>query len=401
MKTMQQVLMILVVFLSITACSKWNQDPLTGQSDLLRDPQQAPKEQEKPKDPESDASVKVDTVSFYNYTEGVEGEFEISARVLRPDFTYEIVVDNLDQFPGAVYNPSTKRFTWTPPRGTVSESDGVVLHRSLKVIAYAISAEGNRQYYAESTVLMTIDKVYDAPKIVSALPSKALLREGESMLVTLRVTDYDAGPTPDTWPTVMVLPVKDQVNLAQYAVLQSTTMTSSHHFEIVLKVDLTNALIGIDFQDGGLIVAAFSKYAKRSVEQNVPITIASKLTAPKSTWNKIVEVTTTKTFITQFTFFDPTDSSYISAPKWTNLPPEATMDCSNSSGTYATEQNCVFTWIPRPTTKPAYRTDIKATLEYRKRGNQDPLKDKVEIQFSIRVVAGVQELLQVSDGSAK
>ncbi|RYZ78955.1 MAG: hypothetical protein EOP04_28680, partial [Proteobacteria bacterium] len=137
MKTMQQVLTILVATLSITACSKWNQDPLAGQSDLLRNPQETPREQEKPKNPESDASVRVDTVSFYNFSEGTSGEFEITARVLRSDYTYEIIVDNLDQFPGAKYNAVTKKFSWNPPLGTVSQAAGNILHKSLKIIAYA------------------------------------------------------------------------------------------------------------------------------------------------------------------------------------------------------------------------------------------------------------------------
>jgi hypothetical protein len=349
MKNILQVLSVVLIFTAVSGCSKWNQDPMAGQSDLLKNPQNSPQGPEKPQPPEPNDSVRVDTVDFFSFREGETGEFEISARVLRADYTFEIVLDNIDEFPGAVFDAKTGKFTWNVVTGTLPPGSQDRVNKSLHVVAYAIDPGGNRKFYAEKSVLIAIDKFVGVPTIISISRAATYVREGERKSVTVKIKDMDASDDQSTWPTVVVSQLPGYGNLAAFVKLNRVTNVDPHIFEVLLNVDLTDAELTSNYMESGFVVMALSHLGKSSSSSEVRMSVATSFSDVKTTWWQALEVSASRSTTYQFTIYDPKGETKVGTPTFSSTPAEAAVTCSYSSSDQA--QYCSMTFTPNSSTR--------------------------------------------------
>ncbi|RYZ79024.1 MAG: hypothetical protein EOP06_27945, partial [Proteobacteria bacterium] len=157
---------------SVVGCSKWNQDPMTGQSaDTRNGNPNAPEESIKPGS--NSENIRIDTVDFYRFQEQLPGSFVITARVLIADATYRINIENLDSFQGATFDEATGTFAWTPPAGTsgVTETTKTLV---IRVVAHVKNHDESRFL----RVPVMIARLIQTPHIIS-IEKPAQLIEGQ------------------------------------------------------------------------------------------------------------------------------------------------------------------------------------------------------------------------------
>lgn len=124
----------LMVFLlvGLAACSDMNQDPLANSSDAIRNAKPPETKPDITRPIRSDA-IRIDSAEVVSFKEEVAAELAIKVRTLIPEYVSEITILNMGNFPGAIFDRMTGTFSWTPPRGTVS--NGLVQEYSLQIEA--------------------------------------------------------------------------------------------------------------------------------------------------------------------------------------------------------------------------------------------------------------------------
>src|SRR5262245_32236147 len=94
------------------------QDPYKDKPDNIKNAR--PPQMQKSIPEVSDKDLVIDSPSpRYNLRETREVKIQLVAKVLRPDLSATVVIENLEEFPGATFDAATTTFTWTPPVGFI------------------------------------------------------------------------------------------------------------------------------------------------------------------------------------------------------------------------------------------------------------------------------------------
>lgn len=347
MKNTQYIFSALLVVATLSGCGSWKQDPLADKDEAFKNAQQKPTLPEAPK-PTDSGAVRLDTVDFYKFREGVAGEFTMSARILEAGYSPVIYIDNLADFPGAQYNASTGKFTWTPALGTVSGDNGLEESRALKVRVVGNKPNG-KVLTSDFKVDLRIGKVLNAPEVFSVSKTSASMREGDMMNITVKVRDKDAGSGVNSYPNLLILPIVGYGNISQYVTITQILALGNNEFNINLQIDLSGAELTKSRDRFGFTLKAISRFQQASAPTDVTVNVVTSLADLQSTWFAPLEVPMGVKKEFQFMIFDPKDELFVAAPTFAGVPNGATINCS---GVNVTRQFCTFSWTPDFTVSP-------------------------------------------------
>lgn len=382
MKNIKYFLSAVFVIATLAGCgSKWQQDPLSDKDGAFKNGQQKPTLPESPK-PISSESVRLDTVDQYTFREGTPGEITMSARVLEAGYTPTIFIDNMNDFPGAAFNTSTGKFTWTPPMGTVNGDQGLEEKRPLSVHVVGNNPNG-KVLSGTFKVDLRIGKQVNTPEIFSVSKTSATMREGDMMTVQVKVRDKDAGSSAASYPNLQVLPITGYGNISQYVTITQVLATGNNEFVINLSVDLSDAELTKSRDRFGFMLKAISRFQQASTAQNVLIDVATSFAPLQSTWFDVLSVPVGVKTNFQFMIFDPKDETFVGTPTFTNVPNGATITCN---GVSVTRQFCTFSWSPDFTVSPGDYT-INAVATAKNQDAQDTFSKDNTFQLKLTVTS--------------
>lgn len=333
----------LIVLSSVLFGCGLHQDPLKGKDSRFLDGLNAPTKPVLDRPVASDA-IRVQAPEFVSLEEGKASQFQISARVLLEGYTAVVSLENLNEFPGATYDPSTGQVQWTPPKGYVPVGGDLIFERNLVVTVQAMKS-GSAVLMGSKMIPLRVARGFLAPEITSASISDRAVREGQSTYVTIRVRDYDADANDrSTWSQIQFKAANSKLDLTSHLQLYDFRSRGNNDFDYIYVLDLVNTEVTPTYAVVQTFVMASSRYGKLSSQKDFSIGVYTSLTSPLATWNPPrfqVGVTT----VYDFDVYDPKFEAQLRDLGTDRSPDQATFDCSSSSSS-PTILHCRFSYTP-------------------------------------------------------
>ncbi len=388
MKTMTLGLAGLVLVGFLGGCG-WQENPLEGKGDILKQAQPVNSGQEKPKADPSDI-IFIDAPDSASFIEGKKDVISVEVHLSQPGFTnVDMTIDNMGDFRGASYDANSKKFEWAPPLGTVVDGLSAKLELSLHVTAR--NFQTGIVYTRDKKVLLIVQRSPQDPQVVSInFPSfSAKLREGGVYTFSVTAKDLDNSPNTQNGPDMAILPPQgDQISLAGFVKFKNRTGDATTHvyvynFEMDLRgVELTNSS-----HSAGFVAQAISQFGRRSALVPMTQTIFTSLGSPLSTWSSTKIFKNNQVNMVPFIVYDAKGESMISLERNDNVPAGASIDCPQRLATGAME--CTLTWTPSldPVSLPKNGT-ISMVITSFNRDRSDTDVNKSTLQLSYQVIAG-------------
>jgi hypothetical protein len=277
---------------------------------------------------------------------------------------------------------ATLKLTWTPALGTVSGNNGLEDPKVLKLLVVG-NKPNSKVISGHPTLGFKVGKVLSAPDIFSISKSSANMREGESLTVTIKVRDKDAGNDVKSYPNLQILPITGYANLSQFVTITQVLASGNNEFVINLTIDLSDAELTKSRDNFGFTLKAVSRFQQASAGQDVFVNVLTSFADIQTTWFDVIEVPLGVKKDYQFMLFDPKDELFIGTPTFSGLPAGATISCS---GLNVSRQFCSFAWTPDFTVAPGDYT-AQAQLAARNQNSQDPFIKNVTFNLKLRVTA--------------
>lgn len=374
-----RIAMMAVLSVVMSACS-FNQDPFEEKSDQIKNgiPPELDKEPPLPKPLASDA-LRIDTLDFYTFKEEVEGEIQISGRVLTANPQFELSIDSnsLKDFPGAVFDPKTGVFKWTPPRESTGAEYG--LPKRLVVRLTAPSPVGGAIIGTTKAILVYVTRSEVDPEIVSIDDLVKLpVREGTLQKFNVVVRDPDSIDAEGLRPSLVAIPsVRGPSDISGLIYMQEPSTLEPNPaqdpidkkkwtFKMVLDLRAPAAdMRGRDFtrtQDRfkfGLQVN--SRFGRKAFKNDGEAQIWTDVMKPEVSWFDPMTVVAGQENLIQFTVYDPYAEGQLTINLLTRidleLPGPAVWKCIPSSreGNFL----CKLNWKPVNATKAEYAVEFE------------------------------------------
>lgn len=376
------------------------QDPFANKSEQIRNgiPPELQKEPtpEKPRDKDA---LRIDSLDFYSFKEQVESEFTITGRVLEPNGTFELSIDNMKEFPGAKFDAKTGNFKWTPPRDTTGGDYG--RERRLVVRLTSPSTTGGTTEGTTKAILIFVTRAELDPEIVAVDNLTAIpTREGEIRKFNVTVKDPDATDVDGARPRLNSIPVKrGPSDLSGLVYLQEGVDPNPMQdpanklqwiFKMVLDLRVPADQRGRDFtrtqENFEFGLQAISRFGRNAVK-DVDATILTDVLKPEVSWFDPIEAVAGIENAIQFTVYDPYAEGKLSVNFVTRvdqLPGAATASCKTASR----EGNilCKISWKPTATTTGDFPIEFEGLNQSKVPGDLKFMKEN--FKRVIRVVPG-------------
>lgn len=367
MKMQSKVLSVLTSLFLITACSSENtdflfggkQDPMQDQDKAIEQGGPKPPIPESPKPIQSDA-IRIDTVEFFNFKAGAGDEFRIGARMLLPDYEFEVRIVNMQEFPGATFDAATGMFNWKPAENTVTGAD---LYKDLVLQVEAIAKKPNSPILMSTrSVSIRVSRYYYTPEIVMVETNSAQpLREGSVSFITVEIDDPNSTSDQATWPTLLINGPKTMGSLAAFTSVHKVVQMPSGHIQYSLEINLKGVEVTSSYDTLGLVFKAVSIFNKMGAEQLTTLQVFNKLTEPVTTWTKTVEAPVGSKLDYQFMILDQKAEGVVTKPAFKDLPVGADVQCTSISRSV---QSCRLLWtIPEGTAAGLARFSSDVVVE--------------------------------------
>ncbi len=375
--------------IGLSGCG-WQQNPLTGKGDILKEARPNSGAGEKPKGDSSDL-IFIDAPDAVTFIEGKKEVLSVETHISQPGFTnVDLVIDNMSDFRGASYDGRTKKFEWAPPLGTVTDGLSTTLELSLHVTAK--NPKTNIVYTRDKKVLFVIQRSPQDPQVIAInFPNSAKLREGGvyPFSVTAKDLDTSSAATNSKGPELAILnPTADQISLASFVKFKDRTVDAATHiFTSNYELDLRSLELTNSSHAAGFVVEAISQYGRRSALVPLTKTIYTNLSSPLSTWVDTKILKNNQANVIPFIVYDSKGESMISLDRNDNVPVGGSIDCPQRLATGALE--CTFTWTPAldPTKLPSNGT-IRMLVTSMNRDRSDTDTNQSTIQLSYQVISG-------------
>jgi hypothetical protein len=347
----KNILLASVLLLTVSSCSKWNQDPLKDKDGVL---QTGKPTLEKPVEQvvETDGVI-IDSADLIRFKETEQSEFKISARNFLPGYTIDATVDNLADFPGATFNSTTGEFKWKPAQGllAINELERMI---PLKFVIHATRA-GSTPKQKSKQVQILLSRQFTTPKITAIQRLTATLREGESLDVVINIEDADADPMDTkTWSSIQIMPTTWQKNtLSGYMSLKSYRYLNASNYEATFTVDLKDAEISDSADVFYFDMSLISRYNLISDRQTQSITVFTSFSNLISNWTVPLEDKIGRKFSFPFFIADPKGQLDVSFVGLKNEIKNSTTKCISAN---ASTLSCTFTMDASALTVPTVQS---------------------------------------------
>jgi len=324
----------------------------------------------KPEVPEampSDA-LRLSAPDVVSFVETVESQFDLSGRVLIPDYKWRIEIMNLIDFPGAKFDPAKGVFKWLPPKGIVIE--GFLAERELHVRLVAES-DSKLPLVRLKSIKVFVQRQAGVPVVQSITTGNDVFREGGSYDFEVVVSDPDAGVTEDSAPQVLLLNPPNVFpkikSLSSYVTLLKRRLSSDGKSWIFnYRLNLNGEEVTDSSVQGGFDIQAISRFGSVSSLTPYRAKVFTRLGGLFS--NNQAEtlwVTAGQPFQYLFLTWDPKFEARLELVSFSGLPPDTQFVCSSA---IQGQLRCIANWTPT-------ETQIGSTynLSYVIRGaNSDP-----------------------------
>jgi hypothetical protein len=378
---MRNKLVVIIGALLLSQCGL-NQNPLESYPDAI---QNAKPPATKPVVPEaipSDA-LRLNAPDVVSFMEGTEGQFDLSGRVLLPNYSGRIEVLNLSDFKGATFDQATGIFKWTPSKGIVV--DGYLADRELRVRLVA-EAEGQIALVSVKSIKVLIQRLAVKPIIESISTRATQFREGGSYDFEMVIKDPDSQMTTESASRVLILNPPNTFpkikSLASYITMLDYRISSDgkswiYSFRLNLNgEEVTDSSIqaGFDVQ----VVSRFGVVSEITPYRTKVLTKLGQLVS-----SAVSETLTVKAdSVLKHVFFtwDPKLEARLELVGHLGLPGNAKFSCSSVA---RGQLRCVLSWVP---TEDQVGTTVNFSYTV-KGSNMDPLdKETVQSIFSQRIL---------------
>lgn len=383
MKT-QQLLTGLVLAISLVSagCSKWNQDPLADKDAALQTGEKEPSTPIGGKPTPSDF-VKIHAPDYASFKEDRADEIKITGSVPVKDYTFQLSLENMKDFPGAHFDAQSGKFSWTPARGTVANGE-YSEDRVLRVVVTA-TRPGSPVLVGTKNVVIGISRLFNAPDVMTITADRSVMRENEMATVRVRVKDLDADPADkNTWPALQITNVIGGKNLAPFVAQYSMVSAPAGTYDAAFKIDLTDAELTKDLSAYSFGLKATSRFNQTSKEGRIDINVATSFSDPVSTWQER-EVASGETVDYQFMVYDPKAETKISVKEFKDLPQGAMASCTRVNPSY---MSCAFLWKTDAAT-PVNNYRVTAKVEVANTDSKDAVTKMHDLYMVVKIKAPV------------
>ena len=374
---------------SLLGCG-WQQNPLDGKGNILKEARPNSGGGEKPKGDSSDL-IYIDAPDAVTFIEGKKEALSVETHISQPGFTnVDLVIDNMSDFRGASYDGRSKKFEWAPPLGTVTNGLSINLELSLHVTAK--NPKTSVVYTRDKKVLFVVQRSPQDPQVMAInFPSSAKLREGGiyPFSVTAKDMDTSSAGSNATGPELAILsPAADQISLASFVKFKDRTGDATTHvYTSNYELDLRGVEVTNSSHAAGFVVEAFSEFGRRSALVPLTKTIYTNLSSPLSTWADTKILKNNQVNVVPFIVYDSKGESMISLDRNDNVPVGGSIDCQKRFASGAIE--CTFTWTPSldPAKLPGNGT-IRMVVTSSNRDTSDTDTNQSTLQLSYQVISG-------------
>ena len=380
---MKRLILILSASTFLLGGCGFKQDPLSGQSDRLRN--SGPKKPDKPPEkPIETRNLLIDRSAAVTFVEGQEAYITVSARCLLPEFDQtQVIVENMDEFPDARFIEAEGKFIWKPRTGTTGEITEI--RKVLKVRAFATSSKEKNLgalTHAEE-VAVTVTKIPDIPTIQQVVDLPPRLREGDDEIFHVLVKDKDGGVTEPILqfgnPAVAGTP-----SLSSYIeVLKSSydpsTQLWTFDCRISIRGEMTNSV-----QSAGFTVKVLTGFGKSSPVLNISLLILTTLDNWTSTWQTGVKIKPGVEVRMPFVLYNTKGEGMISIVKRGLPGTDSKLDCDAMPA--ARSLKCTLTYKPVGT-KASRLEFIDLDLKIQNPDSRDTLVLLPSMSFGFQVEA--------------
>ena len=309
--------LVLFPALMFMACGA-KQDPLDGRSEYIDKalpPGQFP---QKPL-PDDEKYLKIDVENTYTFYELEENELQIGGRVLKQingkdaviGKDFDVFIDNIAEFPGAVYDPATRKFRWTPPHLSGGSDK---FNQKPMIIKLRCKCEPEKSK-TERVNILVVRKEID-PEVLAIEPSTVEVREGSFAEFTVKVKDPDTATEVGSVPNVYALPGgRYDKNLAQFIkrAPDDTTRKIKNPTQdpkdptiwyVKMRIELDDSELSASTTNFSISIEAVSRFGRRA-NKNMSVRVQTRVRKPLIGWNKDVNFYAGQQNSMSFVAYDP------------------------------------------------------------------------------------------------
>lgn len=345
-------MMMLAATLAVASgCSK--QDPFADKPESIRNGVPPEEDREPPAaKPVAADALRIDTLDFYTFKEGVESEFTVNGRVLIPNTDFDLSIDNMRDFPNANFDAATGVFKWNPPRETTGQDYGAPKRLVVRLTTKSAPIIGTTK-----SVLLYVTRGENDPQIVEVDDLKRIAtREREIRPFKVVVRDADAMDLEGLRPRLLAVTNKRGVSdiagliymkeptTSEPNPVQDTTDKSKWTFNMIM--DLRGREFTAHRETFNFALQAISRFG-RTGTRNIDADIQTDVERPQVSWVDQIDAFANQENRIQFTVYDPKGEGKLSV-NWVTrldtLPGAATGSCTDQSRDGA--QLCTISWKP-------------------------------------------------------
>lgn len=353
-KTARVVVGLVAVALT-ASCAKFNQDPLKGYPDSVRNGVKPDERQPKPdRKPISKEGYRLIYKGAMDFTVGQEVTHELSAEVYEEVESFDVVFDNLSSFAGATFEevevlppppdaPRIKKYklTWTAPIGVTGDSTVATLPMLFK---FVVQDEIITVTPEAATAIVNRD--FSTPKITAMAFAATKVQEGTPVRLNIDVEDKDAS---DTRPPQIRFEKpsfgKDGSQYLYFVDVKKDAGTGIWKFTYELDTGSRDVTDSSEYFYVNAV--AVSRFGKQSPQLSKSVELHNRVLDPRvSLTNNTKYVFAVGALNTiSFNVYDKDEDGEVTAKAITDLktfPGTASLTCKRVS---SFEMNCDFTWM--------------------------------------------------------
>ena len=348
MKNLSLYTLIIFLGLSQSYCG-FKQDPLADKPTSIQDAK-PPAGKVDPIPVVPSDLVRIDSVDFFSFKEERSDSFDIAVRVLDSDYETEILIDHLEDLPGATFDAVKGVFSWQPQKGTVTTS----LYKDYEVKVRAFARKKGDAEAAiltkEKIIRFQVGKVFSAPEIVKIDGLPRFIIEEKKYTFSITVKDVDAGALPASFPYLSLTPSDstmdaDTISLVPFIRVENVRpdlLKNTFVFNLSLNLE------GVELTSGIVNASAFLRVSSQYNNWSDPAQITTKLLTKLGSPNAaqlVKKLRISSGVKTSYTFwvYDPRKEADLDIDGSPRITFGSELDCNpKETGIMV----CVFTWTP-------------------------------------------------------
>lgn len=403
------VAIVMAMAMTVTAgCGGvFQQDPYSDQSESIRNgipPEQKPRPPTPtPTPPPTKAlsanALRIDSPDFYSFKEGVQSDITLAGRVLdvvegKPaeyGVDYELLIENLNELPGASFDARKGIFSWKPPMDFVSSE----YSRNVR-LNVALITNTQPRIATRKSILLYVQRDEVEPEIVDVIwPTGDFFREGQGdVRFQVIVKDPDALDYNNGRPRLLVVADSRYRNLSSL-IYQADTGSrepnpvldkkNKDHWIFTMVMDLGRKELTKADEVFTFGLIAVNRFGRSSTPRTVSTRIRTSVTPALSSWREPLRLISGLHHTITFAVFDPKEEGNLTAfiDNCNLLPGVSECKCVRAGGDG--RQSCTLQWMI-PSVSVETRHIIKGNFVNRSPVNGDSEVAAGEFSFEVRAL---------------